>query len=235
MHPEMPQLVALHEVDALLLNLERSFHKLDNGDHARAALESAREDLHRAEDILRQARVRLGTAEASLKANEDKQNQHSKRLYGGTVVNTREAEAVEHEIATLKAAAGDLETEMLEAMDAIETGESAVEAFKNSVAACEGELAGTLAAYARDGAVIKGKASETIAMRPAAVEPVSAVVLARYDSAKARTRDTGVALLDGHTCGGCHMQVHGVAMLQLRNSTDIVTCDNCGRILFFKG
>ena len=142
---------------------------------------------------------------------------------------------MEHEIATLKEAASNLETEMLEAMDAIEAGESAVAAFKKSVTARESELAVIVAAYAKDSAAVKARASETIAKRAAAMEPVSAAVIARYDSIRKRTRDTGVAVLDGHTCGGCHMQVHGVAMLQLRNSTDIVTCDNCGRILFFTG
>ncbi|HEY3411618.1 MAG TPA: C4-type zinc ribbon domain-containing protein [Armatimonadota bacterium] len=230
----MPQLFALHEVDALLLNLERTYHKLDNGDRARAALDGARDDLRRAEETLRQARVRLGVAESTLKANEEKQKQHNKRLYGGTVVNTREAEAVEHEIVVLKAAAGDLETEILEAMDAIEAGEAAVKALTKSVADRESELSVIMAAYAKDGAVIKEQASSAMAKRAVAAEPLSAGVMARYDSAKARTRDTGVAMLDGHTCGGCHMQVHGVAMLNLRNSTDIVTCDNCGRILFFR-
>lgn len=234
MHPEMPQLFELHEVDALLLHLDRTFRKLDNGDRARAALESGRGDLNRAEETLMQARVRLGAAESSLKANEEKQKQHNKRLYGGTVVNTREAEALEHEIVILKAAAGDLETEMLEAMDAIEAGESAVEAFKAAVAAREAELATTLARYAKDSAVVKTQARETVAKRAIAAEPVSVAVHARYDSIRKQTRDTGVAVLDGHTCGGCHMQVHGVAILGLKNSTDLVTCDNCGRILFIK-
>lgn len=235
MHPEMHQLYALHEIDARILTLDRTLRKLDNGEHSKAALVAARQDLARAEDTLKHHRVTLANADSGLKAKEAKQAQLNKRLYGGSVVNTREAEAVEHEIAMLKAAAGDIETEMLETMDLIESGEKSVAAYKQSVAAREAELASVLASYAKDSAAVQAQIADTQAQRPGAASPLSVVVMARYDSARKRTKETGVAALDGHMCDGCHMQVPGVAILKLRNTTDMVNCDNCARILYFKG
>lgn len=234
MHPEMPQLYALHLVDEQLLQLDRAFRKLDDGTAARAALSAAQDDLTRAEETLKKTRVQVAAAESALKANETKQTQLNKRLFGGSVVNTREAEAVEHEIAALKAAAGDFETEILEAMDSIEATEKAAKSYRASVEACEAALAAVLAAYERDCAALRVKAVDAKSRRETAAAPISAPVMARYLSARKRTKDTGIAAVDGHMCEGCHMQIPAIDILHLRNGTDIENCDNCGRILYWK-
>jgi predicted nucleic acid-binding Zn-ribbon protein len=230
----MPQLFALHLVDEQLLQLDRSFRRLDNGDQARAALQAAQTDLARAEDTLKQTRVAVAAAESALKANETKQAQLNKRLFGGSVVNSREAEAVEHEIATLKSAAGDIETQILEAMDTIEATEKSANAYRDSVASREAELASVLAAYERDSAALRSKASAAHAAREGAAAPISAAIMARYLSARKRTKDTGIATVDGNNCEGCRMQIPSIDVMHLRNGTDLVNCDNCGRILFWK-
>lgn len=234
MHPEMPQLYALHEVDARILHLERMFRNLDNGDRARAALETARQELAQRQDVLKRARVQQAETESALKANETKYAQLNKRLYGGTVANAREAEAVEHEMAALKAAAGDLETGILEAMDAIESGETAVQEQTAVVEASERTLNETLATHQKQVAAIQREAGLAKRDREAALKNVSAALLAHYDSARRRTRDTGLSVVEGQSCGACRMQVPGMSILQLNNEQQLVTCDNCGRLLYRK-
>lgn len=234
MHPELPTLYALHEFDAYLLRLEHTLANLDNGERGKATLLAARRELTRREDALKQARVTLADAETSLKANEEKQKQLNKQLYGGSVTSTRQAEAAEHEISGLKDAANDLETTILETMDAVERGEAAVEEQRKVVAQREGELATTLATYAQESARLRAQMAETQKQREEAAVPVPADLMAKYNSSRRRTKDTGMALLESITCGGCHMQVPGIAIKNLGNTDDVVTCDNCGRILFRK-
>jgi predicted nucleic acid-binding Zn-ribbon protein len=230
----MPTLYALHELDARLLNLERTLANLDNGERGKATLLAARRELERREEALRRARVALADAETSLKSNEVKQKQLNKQLYGGSVTSTRQAEATEHEIGMLKEAASDLETTILETMDAVEHGEAAVEEQKKVVAQREKELAQTLAAYAQESTRLRAQTAEAQKARAEAAVPVSAAMTAKYNAARKRTKDTGVAVLDGVTCSGCHMQVPGIAIKNLGHSEEIVTCDNCGRILYKK-
>lgn len=234
MHPEMPELYALHEVDARILDMERAMRKLDNGDAAKATLLAARRELARRDEALKRARVAQNEAETSLKANEAKQQQLNKRLYGGSVVSSREAEAVENEISDLKEKAGALETTILESMEAIESGEAALEEQKAVVAAREKELADILAAFAQKTSALTAQVATARAERETAAAAVSKPVLAQYDSARKRTKDTGVALLEGVTCSGCRMQVPGIALNHLASTTDLVPCDNCGRFLYRK-
>lgn len=234
MHPEMPQLFALHEVDARILELDRAMRKLDNGDAAKATLLAARRELARRDETLKRARVALGDAETSLKANETKQQQLDKRLYGGSVASAREAEAVEHEISDLKEKAGALETSILESMEGIESGEAALEQQKGVVATRETELADILAAYAQRTSALQAQSAAAQAERVPAEAAVSKPVLAQYNSARKRTKDTGVALLEGVTCCGCRMQVPGFAINHLASTQDLVPCDNCGRFLYRK-
>jgi predicted nucleic acid-binding Zn-ribbon protein len=234
MHPEMPQLYALHEVDARILELERAMRKLDNGDAAKATLLAARRELARRDDQLKRARVAQSEAETSLKANEAKREQLTKRLYGGSVASAREAEAVEHEIADLKEKAGTLETSILESMEAIESGEAALEEQKAVVASREKELADILASYAQKTSALQAQAAAAQEERATAAAEVSKPVLAQYDSARRRTKDTGVATLEGVACSGCRMQVPGIALNHLAATQDLVACDNCGRLLYRK-
>jgi predicted nucleic acid-binding Zn-ribbon protein len=234
MHPEMPQLYALHEIDARILGHERTLKNLDNGDAAKGTLLAARRELARRDEALKRARVALADAENELKANETKQEQLNKRLYGGTVTGVREVEAVEHELADLKDKAGTLETTILETMEAIEGGESALSEQQAVVSQREKELAETLVSYAQRTTALKTQIAAATAERAEAAQPISRGVLSQYDAARKRTRDTGAALLEGITCTGCRMQVPGQALNHLSGTQELVPCDNCGRFLFRK-
>lgn len=234
MHPDLPKLVALHEVDARILQLERALAGLDDGTRGKQVLGAARREMDRRNDALKQARVALAEAETALKANETKRAALNKQLYGGSVTSARQAEATEHEIAALKTAAGALETRILELMEAVEQGEAAAKGQATVVVQREKELAATLATYAQESARLGSlKAEAEKERRPAAAE-VPPASLAAYDAARRRTKDTGMAALEGVACSGCRMQVPGVAIKGLSNPDELVICDNCGRILYRK-
>ncbi|HEY3266174.1 MAG TPA: hypothetical protein VGM37_04555 [Armatimonadota bacterium] len=232
MHPEMPLLFELHEVDARILQLEHALRNLDNGDRAKAAVLAARQEYARRDDDLKRAKVAMANADTALKSNETKQAQLKKRLYGGTITSTREAEAVEHEMAGLKEQASELETAILETMEVIEAGEAGVVEQQNLVAESEALLKTTLAAFARDSASIREQIDATAARRGGALKPISPAVVARYDAARRRTRDTGVTMLEGHICSACRMQVAGINVAGLLSTDEIMACDNCGRLLY---
>lgn len=235
MHPETPKLHAVHQCDVRLLALERKLRNLDNGDNARSALRAAQTDLAAAEHNLRQMRVRLADAEVTLRAKEDSRKSHEKRLYGGLVKKMEEVTAVEHEIDALKKAVSDLETVILEAMDAIEAAETGITALTGTVQKREAELAAVVARYRREASVLQQEISAVQGERAAAAAAVAPAILARYESIRKRTGDTGLALVEGHICGGCRLPVPGLTMNALTGTQDLTTCDTCGRILYREG
>ena len=55
-----------------------------------------------------------------------------------------------------------------------------------------------------------------------------------YARIKARIRD-GVAVAEARnrSCTACFMSLRPQVMAEIRRGEDVITCDNCGRILFY--
>ncbi len=64
--------------------------------------------------------------------------------------------------------------------------------------------------------------------------PVPEAWLTRYDRLVKTQGLPAVVPLHGQKCGGCHLKVSNGVETLARIGGDIVTCDNCGRILYFE-
>jgi predicted nucleic acid-binding Zn-ribbon protein len=59
----------------------------------------------------------------------------------------------------------------------------------------------------------------------------------RYEKLRTRLKGTGAARLIGHRCDGCHLELPSVEVDRIRHlpPDEVVTCDQCGRILVRAG
>ena len=151
-----------------------------------------------------------------------------------TVIAPREAEALQHQLATLderRGALDDVELEALEEQSALDdqiqamAGEepvlrSAVEAAEATAVAAEQQIDAELADIAarHDG------------LR-AAVDPA---LLPRYDRARGQQM-VAAAELQGHRCSGCHLDLSPGEMDEVRDAAasngGIADCPQCNRLL----
>jgi len=62
---------------------------------------------------------------------------------------------------------------------------------------------------------------------------VPAELLARYERLRAKLAGTGAARLVGESCGGCHLTLPAMEVDRIRRAPpdEVLTCDQCGRIL----
>ena len=145
--------------------------------------------------------------------------------------NAKEAQGLEHELASLARRKSDLEDAELEIMERLETADAAVAEQQATIAA-------TNEAGARVSA--EGKAAVAAATTPweaatrdraAIAERVPTDLLALYDRLAAR--GVGAGLLRQRTCEGCHMVLSGTDLQALRQAADddVVMCPECGGIL----
>jgi len=77
---------------------------------------------------------------------------------------------------------------------------------------------------------LKGAVADFEAAR-AAVLPE---FLPRYDRLVKSAGLPVVVALNGAKCNGCHLKVSNGVETEARKGTEVVCCDNCGRILFFQ-
>jgi uncharacterized protein len=55
----------------------------------------------------------------------------------------------------------------------------------------------------------------------------------RYDRLLKSKGDNVVVGVDHAACGGCHMKLPAQILVSCQGQKEIVTCPNCGRILYF--
>lgn len=137
-----------------------------------------------------------------------------------------EIEHAEKEISTLE----DSELELMEAYDkglaAVAEAEKELLQFKDKAKHKKADL------EKRSGAL----ASELITAeekQAAAEKVVPEDVLPRYRRILKSKKDAAIVPLRHGSCGGCHMKVTPQTLISARAGEHLVSCDNCGRLVYF--
>ncbi len=55
----------------------------------------------------------------------------------------------------------------------------------------------------------------------------------RYERLFKNKSDTAVVGIDNGVCGGCHMKLPAQILVSCQGQKELVTCNNCGRILYY--
>lgn len=61
-------------------------------------------------------------------------------------------------------------------------------------------------------------------------QQVDPALLEHYKTTK-RSHAMAVAMLDGNKCGGCNVELSAVILRKIKEDSEVVECDNCGRML----
>ncbi len=179
----------------------------------------------RAADL--QARRRaLEVDVAALEAQEKKY-----RAQLDAVTDQKQYEAVRHQIGTVAGRRGDLETEVLEILEAEESlaaERPALEAAREKAARESGEqLARLDAEEARLAALL----AALDARRAEAAAPLEPAARTRYEKVRASKGGRAVAAIVDGACGGCGRNLTPHAQQDARRRERLLACDGCGRML----
>ncbi|CAN7289157.1 C4-type zinc ribbon domain-containing protein [Microbacterium sp. LjRoot45] len=147
------------------------------------------------------------------------------------VTNPKDAQGLEHEIASLAKRKSDLEDAELELMERLDLAASEVTAQETLIATTNDEGARLSAAAKADVAAATARLEAAGRDRSALASSLPGDLLALYE--KLAVRGTGAALLRQRTCEGCRMVLAGTDLHSLRQAADddVVTCPECGCIL----
>lgn len=149
-----------------------------------------------------------------------------------TVTNSREYEAVQHEIATVEGELKTREDTVIGWLFEIDELVPQAEAARAEVAARRETADHTLAALEREAqhtrlalAAVEGHIAATRAGLP--VDG-----LALYDRTSKRFPRSAVAEMRGDLCAGCNVKLRPMVVTEARRGEKLVQCDNCTRILY---
>jgi len=125
-----------------------------------------------------------------------------------------------------------IEDQELELMDQAEKlkGEVAVEDKKASGA--RESIARQMADLEEKGKTLQGQLDQLTAERTEIAGKVEEELLSLFERLFASKGDAAVVALEHEVCTGCHMKVTTQTAHRVKNGKEIVSCEQCGRILY---
>jgi predicted nucleic acid-binding Zn-ribbon protein len=230
---ELQQLVALQNLDTSIRKLQADLESIPQ---RRAEIESEFDQrafeiraLENRRDEARHARTRLETevGEQRLRVERADRNLMSSTKQDEYTAAIREADAARKQIATL-------ETQILEQMETLESAEAALTERAEEVASLNSDREARLQSFDEETRLQADKLATNRAERERLVAALPKAMGAQYVRIVARIRD-GVAVAEARNgaCMACFMALRPQAMAQVRRGEEIITCDNCNRILYY--
>jgi len=230
---ELQQLVALQNLDTSIRRLQAELEAIpkrraeietefDQRAFEIRALETRRDEARHARTLLEievgEQRVRVERAERNLMSSK-KQDEYTAAI--------READAARKQISTL-------ETQILEQMEALEMAEASLTERADEIASLNSLRETGLESFDDESRQQADKLTMSRAERERLVAALPKSMGALYVRISARIRD-GVAVAEARNgaCMACFMALRPQAMAQVRRGEEVVTCDNCNRILYY--
>lgn len=233
----LEQLLAVQAQDTLATQLRTRRQSLPERAEA-AEVAAARTDVGNRLGALDGERHRLDREQAriedeiaSLRAKAD---HAEKAMYGGSVTNPRELQALQDEAASLARRIGELEDQELEVLVEREPIDAAAEAAAAEREALEARATEVGMRLTAAEAEIDVELDSVAAARDAAAAAVPADLLAEYEELRRANGGIGVARLEhGTTCGGCRIQLSAVERDRIKGlpADARIHCEECGRLL----
>lgn len=145
-----------------------------------------------------------------------------------------EYRALTHEIETAQTAVGGFEEEELKIMFSIDEAKkrfAAAEAgLKSNISGYEGKIR-TLQAHEKE---LQTEVQTAVTAMEAARPAVPEDQLKIYDRLARKPGLPVCVPVSGGRCGGCHMKVSANIEFEARKGENIVTCDQCSRMVYFQ-
>lgn len=229
----LQELMILQDRDSRRLQLEKVLAQIPR---ERASVEARIAGDRAAVEMAKQAvtdlELKRKELEASLRDFEEQILRYRNQQL--QVKKNDEYQALTHEIELTEGKISEIEGTEIQLLYDLDTGrEHAAETKKKleeEIAAEEAQL--------RRLAEREQQVSGDIAGAVAEVEEARAGVheglLRRYDQLSKTLGLPVVVPLTDQKCGGCHLRVSGGVDTEARKGTDIVSCDNCTRIVYFE-
>jgi hypothetical protein len=224
----------LQQLDTALTQLQRRLTKLPEA----ASLADADGRLAQHRQAIAAAAKLLSDAEATIESTEHEAaaltaKRHRLEQQLKVVSETRQADALNHEIELLNAQRDELDDRELEAMEQqSQAGErlSELASEEDAVVAMRESAAAQLAVAKGAGA---DEEAELTAKYDAAREALNIEEIAVYDYQRARHGGIGIAKLIGLRCDGCHLDLSRAEVDNFKALPpgELVECPQCGRVL----
>jgi hypothetical protein len=230
---ELEQLIALQNADTGIRKLQADIEAIPQ---RRAEIEKEFDqrafeirELEKRRDDAKAERIRLETelAEARTHVERADRNLMSSKKPEEYQAALREADAVRKQISQL-------ETQVLEKMEILDQTAAQLKEREPEIERLRGELNERIRLFEEQTRTQEEKLAVTRQERERLLQSLPKNMSAMYNRISARIRD-GIAMAEARngSCTACFMALRPQVMSEVRRGDEIITCDNCNRILYY--
>jgi predicted nucleic acid-binding Zn-ribbon protein len=144
-----------------------------------------------------------------------------------------EFSALNHEIEHAEKDISALEDSELELMEAYDKGLSAVAQAQKELLLLQEKARHKKSDLEKRGATVSAELIGVEEKQAIAEQAVPEDVLVRYRRILKSKKDVAIVPVTGGACGGCHMKLTPQTVLSARAAEHLVSCDNCGRLVYW--
>ncbi|HEU4710404.1 MAG TPA: C4-type zinc ribbon domain-containing protein [Pyrinomonadaceae bacterium] len=233
MKAELEKLIALQNLDTSIRKLEKDLAAIPDrraeieGEFDRRAFEIRALESRRDDAKHNRARLETEVVDQKGRAERAERNLMSSKKQDEYTAAIREADAARKQISQL-------ETQILEQMETLEQAEAALSERADEIASLNSDREARLKAFDEETKSQSELLTKQLAEREQVFANLPASMSGMYSRIRGRIRD-GVAVAEARnrSCTACFMSLRPQVMAEIRRGEDIITCDNCGRILYY--
>jgi len=198
---------------------------------------SEQERQQREIDVVAAARAEVATRQRRLEVEaqsiSDKADTDDARLYSGEVTAIKDLEALQHEIAGLRARQGEFEDQALEAMMEAEELANQVAELEAGRAPIDQVIAGLEAEIAEAEVEIDAELEQVGVERRELATAIDSALVAEYERRRPAFGAATVVRFDGSGCSGCPSAMPAVEVDRIKHldGSDPADCEECGRVV----
>lgn len=233
MKAELEQLIALQNTDTSIRRLQAEIEAIPK---RRAEIEKEFDqrafeirELEKQRDEARSERTRLETevTEQRTKQERAERNLMSSKKQDEYTAAIREADAARKHISQL-------ETQILEKMESFEQAESKLKERAPEIERLRTEMEERVKEFEEQTRTQAAHLETSRRERERLVATLPKQMSALYNRISARIRD-GIAVAEARngSCTACFMTLRPQVMAEVRRGDEVITCDNCNRILYY--
>jgi len=225
----------LQDIDLEIIGRKKQLAEVRSQLGESVELIEAKGNLQRIKEESQIWRVRLKASELALQNVSDKIAQNEQRLYSGKVRNPKELQGLQQETTHLKQRRSVKEEDVLEAMVHVdelardyEKARQHLQAVESAWKEAQSELRTEEESLVSRLGTLQERSRQIVAALPDQTVGI-------YEHTKKWKAGRAVVLLKDGVCQGCLVSVSANKVREVQESTAVVMCGNCDRILVSKG
>ena len=234
MHPELEQLLVLQDRQQKIKQIQTEIKTLPL---QRKNLESQLAASAASVDALKQKARQVEIERKKLELDVGTRTESISRLKTQQYQTRKndEFQAIGHEIERYGNEIQKLEDEELELMVEADKLKSEIEAAEKTANATKELVARQLSDLEVKSKTLRSREEELVKERSALASEINADLLNRFERLFKSKGDAVVVAIEHGVCTGCHMKVTTATAARVKAGKEIVSCENCGRILYDQG